>query len=604
MKQLEASHSQLESRFSLMTLQEVTYDTWRVISASGRFFLRQLRYVSRGLNYWLGPARFFKGLRSPMQTGIAKDEIYFVLRLILAWKILSRLAPAPALWVLLLLNGHSIRSAALIVLALVLATTYALGRLCAPPAVRRKKVWASTRGMTHLLSRAGIFLSANEIANSSNPNRPIPRATRIGRPVEDEYGTTAKFRLPIGTTLPDLEKRHLVLAGALGLPAQLLKFEQDPEEPAGVIKVWRGKTGGRSTRLAVVPEVTRFHDPFRIGVRFSGATVEIPTFEQNTLIVGLPGLGKTSVARQLLLHCLLDPEGLVFVVDGKGSTDYLAGRHAYGGFVSGSSPDAIVEVEALLRAVQGEVQRLNREGAVRPWLLLLDEWQAVRDGEDKKKVAILDLLLKSIVKEGRATGLHIALVTQRPSAQSINTEYRNLFSQVIAFRCKTATDYRMALQELPAVELRPRRKGEALVDVNEFTEMTLIDHLSKEAWETAAANLSAREPQITVTVQDLPKEPPAILLALHRLAIEAGGAITAEPANKALPPALRRGNGKALSQYLRATYGLTTQKKGGRRPYLLSDIEALIRTWTQETDGRNPLLWSEPACVQASGREQ
>lgn len=322
----------------------------------------------------------------------------------------------------------------------------------------------------------------------------LPRTgAKVGKPKKDEFGSSQKFRIS-GTTWEAVAKKADTLAGICGVPSSLFAVEHDPKDPPNVFTIWIGnRRRGRGTSLATIPLLANFHHGFRIGQTLAGRVTNAMIFEFNTLVGGIPGMGKTSVVRQFVLHCLLDPEGQVFLVDGKGSKkDYKGALHAYSGYVDGNDDDALDQVETMLEHIHDLVNRANGQDQVVKVLLVLDEWQDIRAGADKDQLKRVDNLVIRIHKKGRAAGVHLLLATQRASAVSIPTEMRSLFRQALAFRQKNGTDYAMVLGHAPDVA-SPGEPGEAILSGDRGQEFVMVDHLSQEQWVEVIQRLTARD---------------------------------------------------------------------------------------------------------------
>ena len=341
----------------------------------------------------------------------------------------------------------------------------------------------SRRGLRNLMIEGEV----EKLAEGEKPPKLVP----IGRPIADQFGTTRKFRA-VGSTTAKWVKKSDELAGVCKVPASLFAITQDDNDPPNVMTIWVGKPGGRRTRQAIAPLVCDFHEPFRIGQSLGGKAVLVNTFEFNTLIGGIPGMGKTATVRQFILWCLSDPDGRVYLVDGKGSKkDYRDAAHAYSGYIDGNDDDALDQVEAMLGQLHAEINAANGADTRLKILLVLDEWQDIRAGAEPDQLKRIDTLIIRIHKKGRATGFHLLLATQRASAVSIPTEMRSLFRQAIAFRQKNSTDYGMVLGHKPDVT-EPMSPGESIVSGDRGQVFVLIDELSQDEWLTAAHRLTAR----------------------------------------------------------------------------------------------------------------
>jgi hypothetical protein len=441
---------------------------------------------------------------------------------------------------------------ALILIAGLLAVNELSGRCY--HVVKRPSV-TSKRGLRNLMVQS-------EIVKLRDGERP-PRITPLGKATIDAYGTTRKFRAPGSTTEAWVRKSDL-LAGHCAVPASLFAVTQDVNDPPNVMTIWIGKPNGRRTREAITPLVCDFHEPFRIGQTLSGKTVLVNTFEFNTLIGGIPGMGKTATVRQFILRNLLDPEGKTYLVDGKGSKkDYRAAAHAYSGYIDGNDDDALDQVEAMLELLHAEINRANSNEETLKILLVLDEWQDIRAGADKDQLKRIDTLIIRIHKKGRATGFHLLLATQRASAVSIPTEMRSLFRQALAFRQKNGTDYGMVLGHAPDVD-EPCEPGESIAMGDTGQTFTLVDHLSQDEWLTLAHRLTTR---LTVDLRPAHEPDPlaqAIRESAHRLTVKT---VSPTALYEALGGESRPGSAAVLGKFLAAS---GVDKRGA--VYRVSDL--------------------------------
>lgn len=356
-----------------------------------------------------------------------------------------------------------------------------------------------TTGVTHkaitqpkTTSRRGLqkLMVQEELVKEKDGYR-APKLV-ITKKTEDEFGVTLRVRA-LGTTVDDWKKKKAQVAIRASKPLSLVEITEDIDEPPHVFDIWLGKEGGRKTRVAELPDVTDFYEEFGMGRTLAGRIVEAQMFEVNTMVCGIQGRGKSVFVRRFILQNLLDSEGECYVIDGKGSlVDYQAAIPALSAYISVSDPDSKEALEALFDYLIAEVDRLNKAGLRAKRLLVLEEWQRIGKTGDKDYDKRITAKLRIIYKLGRSTGLHVLLVTQRPSAVAIDTEIRDLFAQVICFAQKTSSSYRMALGETPEVSL-PRKKGEAILSNDDETVFVLVDWLKDEVWLKACAGLAHRE---------------------------------------------------------------------------------------------------------------
>lgn len=509
-------------------------------------------------NGWLFWARV---ILAPLRVNFKTDltTVYLFPRLHRALVLLNILVRAvPLLVVLAVLLWVFLTIGLILFLVALFLFTEGTGRTYE---VVRKPKPTSNRGVKSLMVQAEVV--------KVGPGERMPKFRAVGPLVKDEFGQSRKFRVPNSTT-EAVQKKEAVMAGILGRPASLFSITQDLEDPPNVFTMWIGANKGRKTATAQVPNCCNFHEPFRIGRTLAGKPVLVNTFEFNTLIGGIPGMGKTATVRVFILRALLDPDGEVYLVDGKGSKkDYRAAAHAYSGYIDGNEDDAIEQVLALLENLHERINRANSNEETLKILLVLDEWQDVRAGADKDMLKIIDTLLTRITKKGRATGFHIVLATQRASAISIRTEDRSLFRQALAFRQKNGTDYGMVLGHSPDVA-EPTNPGEAILMGDAGQTFVLVDELSQTQWLTAAQRLTPRDSLSLVVAHEPDALAQAIGESAHRLTQQEVRCVQPSELWAMLTEDVRPSTAAVLGRWL-AAKGI--EKTG--RDYLVADLREI-----------------------------
>jgi hypothetical protein len=396
--------------------------------------------------------------------------------------------------------------------AVLAAVLYAAGRPPKPEVEPEPDVWYAARAMAGHLSRAGVLRDGTW----------LPYQPRLVR--DDAYGTTVDVHLPFGMVAAQVIARRDAVASSLGVPPTRLTVSVPQDAPANVVRLFVGHAPSSGARVMPRPSLvttmtrTDWHRQPRLGATAEGEPVWGLTHEANTLISGVMGYGKTSVARQLVAHALLDPAARVRIVDGKGSrADWGAAEPSCERFILGTMPDAVEQVEAMLTELVGIVQARNdatdrnapghKPGAL---VLVLDEWQDIRAAADKKAGERIDTLLGRVVRMGRAVGVHVIVVTQRPTVEDVPSGVRNLLSQRVALVTRNAVDAALILGETPTLAL-PTKRGQALIATPTGTVAAQLDNLSHEAWEAVcvrAAALRARRATAAPTpAQEAPEAP-------------------------------------------------------------------------------------------------
>jgi S-DNA-T family DNA segregation ATPase FtsK/SpoIIIE len=209
---------------------------------------------------------------------------------------------------------------------------------------------------------------------------------------------------------------------------------------------WPLLSRGRADMLAPIP----------FGCTQNLERASVTLFESNWLTGGVPGAGKTSGMLVLGCAAALDPRCELYLVELKGTNDYVglqpvAHRHVSGAATS----EALDATMAVLREVYAQLEKralalataikagkaperkvtpeLASAGiGLHPLLLILDEIQELF--AEKEYVEEAEELLKGILKRGRALAVMVALGTQSPDARSLPKSIERLIGTRYALR--------------------------------------------------------------------------------------------------------------------------------------------------------------------------
>ncbi len=185
-------------------------------------------------------------------------------------------------------------------------------------------------------------------------------------------------------------------------------------------------------------------DPVTVGIDENGRAATLTLPERNVLIGGEPGAGKSVLLSVLLSAAALDQTTEITLLDGK-----LVELAAWFGVArSFAGPDVGQAIEVLggLRTeMDARYRRLLELGRrkVEPdddlplHIVAIDELAFYLGGSDRKQRGEITDLLRDLVSRGRAAGIVVLAATQKPSAEVIPTQIRDLFSFRVALRCST-----------------------------------------------------------------------------------------------------------------------------------------------------------------------
>ena len=357
-----------------------------------------------------------------------------------------------------------------------------------------------------------------------------PTLTFRGAPQVDEHGSTRHIGLD-GRSWRDVLARHSQLAAAFKIAENRLSVTHDDHDPADVVTL----RVGRATTVTAAPIVsayaratrTNWHDPVRLGTdTATREPISLGTNEENDLIGGKPGAGKTSNVFKVLAHYLLDPTTDVYGLDGKGSrADYGPVRPLCKQWIWGTDENAPTELATMLATVLGVVRERNAtEPADVPldadgqpnWpgvLLLLEEFQDVRAGADKATGEVLDVALGRIIRMGRAVAVKVVVSTQRPSVADVPAGVRNLITQNLALMTRNPEDAKLTLGTTPTLPL-PTRRGEGLLATPAGIRAVLLDLMTR----SDMAAVCERATALRTTADTAPSPAPAVAPAVASVA--------------------------------------------------------------------------------------
>lgn len=279
-------------------------------------------------------------------------------------------------------------------------------------------------------------------------------------------GHEALILLPAGVLATDVIDERDRLASGFRLPkSQVWPSTVEGEHP-GVLSVWVADKPVSAMRAPAWPLLDDgtfdyFTGTFVYGHDERMRPVHYSLAEKNSLFAGIPGSGKTLAARVVLLAAILDPLTVPLVFDFKGSGDVdcfapLCPDGLFGsGADEGTKAAGLAALEWLLTecderaplvrkyAAQGmnTVNKVNRamaehDARLRPLVAFLDELQELLT--DPKHGKRAKFLLTSIIKRGRALGIHVIFATQRIDKESVP---RGISSNIALRTCLAVTSH-------------------------------------------------------------------------------------------------------------------------------------------------------------------
>ncbi|MFE7201908.1 cell division protein FtsK [Pseudonocardia alni] len=266
----------------------------------------------------------------------------------------------------------------------------------------------------------------------------------------DGRGTHAVIRLPAGVTAEKIARRR----GDLATGLHRLSKEVWPTTgaEAGILDLWVADKGALAEGAGPYPLLEDGSVDVFKGVPFGrtlrGTPLGAPLMERNTITGGMPGQGKSSAARVVMIGAALDPTAELRIWVPDANFDFEAFRPRCSRYVMGAEDERIAEILEHLRELHTEVQSrgellvryeipaVTRELAskgvgLHPLFGLLEEAHVAI--QHPTYGAEISKLLVDIVRLGRKRGIHLIVSTQAPTKDSMPRDVTRNCSNGIAF---------------------------------------------------------------------------------------------------------------------------------------------------------------------------
>lgn len=267
---------------------------------------------------------------------------------------------------------------------------------------------------------------------------------------KDGRGTHAVLRLPAGVTAESISRRRAQLATGLFRLAKEVWPTTGAE--AGVLDLWVADKGALAEGAGPYPLLTDGAVDVFKGVPFGktlrGDPIVAPVMERNTIAGGMPGQGKSSAARVIMVGAALDPTAELRIWVPDTNFDFEVFRPRCSRYVMGAENEHIERIRDDLQELYAEVQlrgqilvdhetpavtrRLASAGVgLHPLFCLLEEAHLCI--QHKEFGAEISQLLIDIVRLGRKRGIHLIVSTQAPTKASMPRDVTRNCSNGISF---------------------------------------------------------------------------------------------------------------------------------------------------------------------------
>jgi DNA segregation ATPase FtsK/SpoIIIE, S-DNA-T family len=291
------------------------------------------------------------------------------------------------------------------------------------------------------------IVRAYEVAGlcSTDPKKPADHlsfGSTMSRDALDK-GSQVIVYLPYGGTFAKVVEARPKVASGLDVAESQVYFRKDKKsERRHTLLVLDddplAEPAGRTPLLDCKQRSVWRKFPF--GLDQFGRRVAFCLMWISLLIGAQPRKGKTFAGRSVALFCALDPYVNITLIDGKSSKDWQPLQMVAHRFVQGTHPtkdgDPVEQALEALHEVERHIVHVNDELKLLPtsqcpqgkltehlykrpdlhvWLLIVEEFQAYYELDNKKKAAEFARLLSYIGSQGPSAGVILESLSQKPS---------------------------------------------------------------------------------------------------------------------------------------------------------------------------------------------
>lgn len=306
-----------------------------------------------------------------------------------------------------------------------------------------------------------IYHYFERMINNAHTRRQVVRAgsdsgfpgLRVEKVSKTLPGELISVRVPRGQTVDRLESSSRAMAACLRANDVRVIHDRDDRSHAKLSIIRRDVF----TNMSETPwplmnaEEVSIRQGLPFGVDEYGRVVNIRLLSRNILLGGAPDAGKSAALRLLAAGAALDPTVKLWMMDAKpGAVEFAPWASSATELVRGRDLDHAVEVFAkLTERVEKRYQQIVARGEVFVTddmeldVLMIDELpQFTRSFEtdDKNQASAVKTIrggIWKLIAMGRAAGMITSLSAQKPAADIVPSESRDLIDNKFALHCNT-----------------------------------------------------------------------------------------------------------------------------------------------------------------------
>jgi hypothetical protein len=266
-------------------------------------------------------------------------------------------------------------------------------------------------------------------------------------------GELIDVRVPRGLTVERLDKASDSIAGCLRISdVRVLRDREDKSHAKlSIIRRDTFATMGGTDWPLMDAESVDIRKPIPFGLDEYGRVVSARLLSRNIILGGAPDAGKSAALRVIAAAAALDPSAKLWLLDGKTEgAEFVHWAPAAHRLVRGRQVEEAVEVFAELeQRVEARYREIVARGEVFVCpdmeldVLVIDElpqFMRIFETDTKAQQAAVKTIRGAIWKliaVGRAAGMITVVSAQKPTADIIPSESRDLIDHKFALHCNT-----------------------------------------------------------------------------------------------------------------------------------------------------------------------
>lgn len=324
-----------------------------------------------------------------------------------------------------------------------------------------------------LFTEALKDLGHSELTRRITKDQEADRTTirvRSSRTVDGD-GTVAEIDLPV--TAAEIIARYRRFCGNIRRPESMVWLEEIADDNPNTLRViiLDERPDPAKVEAVELPDKVDVFAGIKLGHKIGGAPFTLNLMWNAVLIAGAPRMGKSWLMRLLAAALLRDDDVDVMAFEFKGTGDLAPVRRQCIAYVQGDAPDDLAAAMAGLRWARDELRRRKRRlgqifdqderrcpenkitreiaadsrESMKVLVIMIDEFQAL--STDPEYAAEFFEIVKELTKQGQTVGIIVVLGTQRPDADTLNTDIRAMATIRVCFRVNSGDDVKMVLGE-------------------------------------------------------------------------------------------------------------------------------------------------------------